>query len=148
MSYDLEKVNKQIESVLSGNGSFDDLRALQAEKADILDRRHLDNVRALQAEIEALKAQRVADFRAEETLQSQLEAAALEVDRQAEILLQAREAHGEINGKLFLLRISDDGNKQAIKEKQAELALTIDKKLHPDNYDESGNLKRVVETNE
>jgi vacuolar-type H+-ATPase subunit I/STV1 len=129
MSYDLEKINKSIAECLSGSGTYEDLQRFRAEKTDILDREHFDKVQAVKDEISALEAQRQTDNATEKALQLDLEIAALEVDKQAEILLSAREAHGEINGKLFLLRISDDSNKQAIKEKKAELDTLIQNKI-------------------
>lgn len=129
MSYQLDKINEQIADCLSGSGGFDDLRRLQAEKADSLDREHFDKVQSLKDEIRALEAQRAADVETEKALQLDLQIAALEVDKQSEILLSAREAHADLNGQIFLKKISIDSNRKAINEKSAELNSLIKSKI-------------------
>jgi hypothetical protein len=130
MSYDLEKINKQIESVLAGNGSFDDLRTLEASRRDILDRQHFDSIQLLKAAIQALEGQRLVDVAAEKELQSNLESASIEVDRQAAILQQARESHGTLNGLIFLKKTALDVGREAIRDKKAELNSLIQNKIN------------------
>jgi hypothetical protein len=129
MSYDLEQINKQIESCLAGEGSFDLLRTLQAQKADILDVEYFQKVQALKAEISALEGQRLTDYAAEKELQSALESASFEVDKQAAILQQAREAHGTLNGLIFLKATALQVNRESINEKKAELNELIKNKI-------------------
>jgi hypothetical protein len=129
-SYDLEKVNTAIADTLSGNGSFDDLRRLQASKADILDRMHFDSIQTIKDEISALEGQRLVDYAAEKELQSKLEAAAFEVDKQAAVLQQSRENHGTLNGLIFLKKTALDVNREAIRDKKAELNSLIQNKIN------------------
>ncbi len=129
MSYDLEKINKQIESCLAGEGSFDLLRTLQAQKSDIIDRMHFDRIQTIKDEIAALEAQRLTDSATEKALQSDLEAAAYEVDRQAAILQTARENHGTLNGLMFLKATALQVNRESINEKKVELQNLIRNKI-------------------
>jgi hypothetical protein len=129
MSYDLEKINKQIESCLAGEGSFDLLRMLQAQKADILDREHFDHVQMIKDEISALQVQRQADVETQKALELDLSKAALVVDRQAGILQQAREVHADINGRLLLMKFGFDNNRITTNEKKAELNELIKNKI-------------------
>jgi excinuclease UvrABC nuclease subunit len=129
MSYDLEKINKSIADCLSGNGDFDLLRTLQAQKSDIIDRMHFDRIQTIKDEIAALEAQRLTDSATEKALQSDLEAAAYEVDRQAAILQTARENHGTLNGLMFLKATALQVNRESINEKKAELNDLIKNKL-------------------
>jgi hypothetical protein len=130
MSYALETINKQIESVLAGNGSFDDLRTLEASRRDILDRQHFDSIQSLKAAIQALEGQRLVDVEAEKALQSQLESASIEVDKQAAVLQTAREAHGTLNGLIFLKKTALDVGREAIRDKKAELNFLILNKIN------------------
>jgi hypothetical protein len=130
MSYDLEKINKQIESVLAGNGSFDDLRTLEASRRDILDRQHFDRIQTIKDEISALEGQRLVDVAAEKELQSKLESASYEVDKQAAVLQTAREAHGTLNGLIFLKKTALDVGREAIRDKKAELNSLIQSKIN------------------
>ncbi len=129
MSYQIEKINSAIAECLSGSGNLDDLRRLQAQKADILDRQHFASVESLRVEIAALQAQRLTDSATEKALQSQLEAAAYEVDKQAEILQTARENHGTLNGLIFLKANALQVNRESINEKKAELNDLIKNKI-------------------
>jgi hypothetical protein len=129
MSYELEKINKQIESCLAGEGSFDLLRTLQAQKADILDRMHFDRIQEIKDEIRALESQRQADVETQKALEVDLSIAAMEVDRQAGILQQAREQHADINGRLLLMKFGFDNNRLTTNEKKAELNDLIKNKI-------------------
>jgi protein-arginine kinase activator protein McsA len=128
-SYDLEKVNTAIADTLSGNGSFDDLRRLQASKADIIDRMHFDSIQTIKDEIAALEAQRLTDSATEKELQSALSQAADELDKQASILQTARENHGTLNGLIFLKATALQVNRESINEKKAELSDLIKNKI-------------------
>ncbi len=129
MSYDLEKINKQIESCLAGEGSFDLLRQLQAQKADILDRMHFDRIQTIKAEISTLQAQRLADVETQKVLELDLQIASKEVDKQAGILQQFRETHADINGRLLLMKFGFDNNRLTTNEKKAELSGLIANKI-------------------
>lgn len=141
---ELEKLDKQIADCLSGSGDFNDLRRLQAQKADILDRDHFDTLQTIKDEIAALEAQRLTDFETEKALQFRLQDAAIEIDRQSEILFKARQAHAVIEGDLFFKRTAIENAKATVREKQVELAKLIDKKLNPDRYDEFGGFKKPL----
>jgi DNA gyrase/topoisomerase IV subunit A len=136
MSYDLEKINKQIESCLAGEGSFDLLRMLQAQKADILDREHFDRIQTKKDEILALQAQRLADVETQKVLEFDLTNSAMEVDRIAGILQQAREVHADINGRLLLMKFGFDNNRLTTNEKKAELDDLIKTKINGANNNE------------
>jgi hypothetical protein len=129
MSYQIEKINSAIAECLSGSGNFDDLRQLQAQKADIIDRMHFDRIQTIKDEIAALEAQRLTDSATEKALQSDLEAAAYEVDRQAAILQEKRENHGTLNGLIFLKATALQVNRESINEKKAELSELIADKI-------------------
>ncbi len=129
MSYELEKINSAIAECLSGSGNYEDLKLLRAEKAEIEEKAYFDSVQSLKAEIAALEAQRITDFDAEKALQSQLEAAAYEVDKQAAILQEKRENHGTLNGLIFLKATALQVNRESINEKKAELNELIKNKI-------------------
>jgi hypothetical protein len=129
MSYDLEKINKSIADCLSGNGDFDLLRELQASKADIIDRMHFDRIQTIKDEISALQAQRLVDVETQKALEFDLTNSAMEVDRIAGILQQAREAHADINGRLLLMKFGFDNNRLTTNEKKAELNDLIKNKI-------------------
>ncbi len=129
MSYELEKINKSIAECLSGSGNYDDLKRLRAEKAEVEEKAYFDAVQSLKVEIEALEAQRLTDYATEKELQSSLEAAAYEVDRQAAALQEARESHGTLNGLIFLKKTALDVNREEIRDKKAELNDLIKNKI-------------------
>jgi hypothetical protein len=139
MSYQIEKINSAIAECLSGSGNFDDLRQLQAQKADIIDRMHFDRIQTIKDEIAALEAQRLTDSATEKALQSDLEAAAYEVDRQAAILQEKRENHGTLNGLIFLKATALQVNRESINEKKAELSELIANKLRSKSNAEKEN---------
>jgi hypothetical protein len=114
---------------LSGSGNYEDLKLLRAEKADIEEKSYFDSVQSLKPEIQALQAQRVADSATQKALELDLSKAALEVDRQAGILQQAREAHADINGRLLLMKFGFDNNRLTTNEKKAELSELIANKI-------------------
>jgi hypothetical protein len=128
MSYEIEKINKSIAICLT-DGTYEDLKLLRAEKADIEERAYFDVVQSLKAEIQALEAQRQADVETQKGLELDLSIAALEVDRQAGILQQAREAHADINGRLLLMKFGFDNNRIATNEKKVELNDLIKNKI-------------------
>jgi hypothetical protein len=136
MSYDLEQINKQIESCLAGEGSFDLLRQLQAQKADILDRQHFDSIQTIKAAIQALEAQLVTDYEAATELQTSLEKSALVIEEKAEMLLKARQDYAIIETDLFFKRTAIENNKMAAKEKKAELSELIANKINGANNNE------------
>jgi hypothetical protein len=136
MSYDLEKINKQIESCLAGEGSFDLLRMLQAQKADILDREYFNRIQTIKDEISALQAQRQADVETQKALELDLTNSAMEVDRQAGILQEKREIHADINGRLLLMKFGFDNNRLTTNEKKAELSELIANKINGANNNE------------
>jgi fructose-1,6-bisphosphatase len=129
MSYDLEKINKSIAECLSGSGTYEDLKLLRAEKAAIEEKSYFDSIQSLKAEIQALQAQRLADVETQKALELDLSIAALEVDRQAGILQQARESHADINGRLLLMKFGFDNNRLTTNEKKAELNDLIKNKI-------------------
>jgi hypothetical protein len=129
MSYELEKINSAIAECLSGSGNYEDLKLLRAEKADIEEKAYFNSVQSLKAEIQALQAQRVADSATQKALELDLSIAALEVDKQAGILQQAREAHADINGRLLLMKFGFDNNRITTNEKKAELNELIKNKI-------------------
>jgi hypothetical protein len=129
MSYDLEKINKSIAECLSGSGTYEDLKLLRAEKAAIEEKSYFDSIQSLKAEIQALQAQRLADVETQKALELDLSIAALEVDRQAGILQEAREAHADINGRLLLMKFGFDNNRLTTNEKKAELNELIKNKI-------------------
>jgi hypothetical protein len=129
MSYELEKINSAIAECLSGSGNYEDLKLLRAEKADIEEKAYFDSVQSLKAEISALQAQRLADVETQKALELDLSKAALEVDRRAGILQQARETHADINGRLLLMKFGFDNNRLTTNEKKAELNELIKNKI-------------------
>ncbi len=135
-SYAIETVNKQIAECLSGSGNYEDLKLLRAEKAEIEERAYFDHIQEIKDEIQALQAQRVADSATQKALELDLSIAALEVDRQAGILQQAREAHADINGRLLLMKFGFDNNRLTTNEKKAELSELIANKINGANNNE------------
>jgi vacuolar-type H+-ATPase subunit I/STV1 len=129
MSYELEKINSAIAECLSGSGNYEDLKLLRAEKAEIEEKAYFDSIQSLKAAIQALEAQRIADYDAEKVLQSQLEAAAYEVDEQAAILQEKRENHGTLNGLIFLKKTALDVSREEIRDKRVELQNLIRNKI-------------------
>ena len=125
----IEKLDEQIADCLAGNGTFDDLQRLKAEKAVLIDRRHFDNLQSLKQQIRSLEAQRVIDYDDLNGLQSELQAASLVVDEKAGILLEARREFAELEGKIYFKREAIDQNKTTIKEKKAELENLISEKI-------------------
>jgi hypothetical protein len=135
-SYAIETVNKQIAECLSGSGNYEDLKLLRAEKADIEEKAYFDSVQSLKAEISALQAQRLADVETQKALELDLTNSAMEVDRIAGILQQAREAHADINGRLLLMKFGFDNNRITTNEKKAELSELIANKINGANNNE------------
>ncbi len=129
MSYELEKINSAIAECLSGSGNYEDLKLLRAEKADIEEKAYFDSVQSLKAEISALQAQRLVDVETQKALELDLTNAAIEVDRQAGILQQVREAYADINGRLLLMKFGFDNNRLTTNEKKAELNELIKNKI-------------------
>jgi hypothetical protein len=129
MSYELEKINSAIAECLSGSGKYEDLKLLRAEKADIEEKAYFDSVQSLKAEISALQAQRLVDVETQKALELDLTNAAIEVDRQAGILQQVREAYADINGRLLLMKFGFDNNRLTTNEKKAELNELIKNKI-------------------
>jgi hypothetical protein len=129
MSYDLEKINSAIAECLTSGNSYDDLKRLQSEKADLIDREYFASVESLRAEIAALQAQRQADVETQKALELDLTNSAMEVDRIAGILQQAREIHADINGRLLLMKFGFDNNRLTTNEKKAELSELIKNKV-------------------
>jgi hypothetical protein len=130
MSYALETINKSIAECLSGSGNYEDLKLLRAEKAEIEEKAYFDSVQSLKAEILGLEGQRLVDVETQKALELDLQVAALEVDRQAGILQQAREAHADINGRLLLMKFGFDNNRLTTNEKKAELKNLIESKIN------------------
>jgi hypothetical protein len=129
MSYALETVNKQITECLSGSGNYEDLKLLRAEKADIEEKAYFDSVQSLKAAIQALQAQRLVDVETQKALEFDLTNSAMEVDRIAGILQEARERHADINGRLLLMKFGFDNNRLTTNEKKAELNELIKNKI-------------------
>ncbi len=129
MNYALETINKSIAECLSGSGTYEDLKLLRAEKAAIEEKAYFDSVQSLKAEIRALQAQRLVDVETQKALELDLSIAVLEVDRQAGILQEAREAHADINGRLLLMKFGFDNNRLTTNEKKAELNELIKNKI-------------------
>ncbi len=129
MSYQIEKINSAIAECLSGSGNYEDLKLLRAEKAEIEEKAYFDSVQSLKAEISALQAQRLADVETQKALELDLTNSAMEVDRIAGILQQAREAHADINGRLLLMKFGFDNNRLTTNEKKAELNDLIKNKI-------------------
>jgi hypothetical protein len=136
MSYQLTKINEAIAECLSGSGNYEDLKLLRAEKADIEEKAYFDSVQSLKAEISALQAQRQADVETQKALELDLTNSAMEVDRQAGILQQVREAHADINGRLLLMKFGFDNNRLTTNEKKAELSELIANKINGANNNE------------
>jgi hypothetical protein len=136
MSYQIEKINSAIAECLSGSGNYEDLKLLRAEKAEIEEKSYFDSVQSLKAEIQALQAQRVADSATQKALEFDLTNSAMEVDRQAGILQQVREAHADINGRLLLMKFGFDNNRLTTNEKKAELSELIANKINGANNNE------------
>jgi hypothetical protein len=129
MSYELEKINSAIAECLSGSGNYEDLKLLRAEKADIEEKAYFDSVQSLKAEIQALQAQRLVDVETQKALEFDLTNSAMEVDRIAGILQQAREVHADINGRLLLMKFGFDNNRLTTNEKKVELQNLIRNKI-------------------
>jgi hypothetical protein len=129
MSYALETINKQIAECLSGSGNYEDLKLLRAEKAEIEEKAYFDSIQSLKAAIQSLQAQRLVDVETQKALEFDLQIASKEVDRQAGILQQAREAHADINGRLLLMKFGFDNNRLTTNEKKAELQNLIKNKV-------------------
>jgi hypothetical protein len=129
MNYAVETINKSIAECLSGSGTYEDLKLLRAEKAAIEEKAYFDSVQSLKAEIRALQAQRLVDVETQKALELDLSIAVLEVDRQAGILQEAREAHADINGRLLLMKFGFDNNRLTTNEKKAELNELIKNKI-------------------
>ncbi len=136
MSYQIEKINSAIAECLSGSGNYEDLKLLRAEKADIEEKAYFNSVQSLKAEIQALQAQRLVDVETQKALEFDLTNSAMEVDRQAGILQQAREAHADINGRLLLMKFGFDNNRITTNEKKAELSELIANKINGANNNE------------
>jgi hypothetical protein len=136
MSYQIEKINSAIAECLSGSGNYEDLKLLRAEKADIEEKAYFDSVQSLKAEISTLQAQRLADVETQKALELDLTNSAMEVDRQAGILQQVREAHADINGRLLLMKFGFDNNRITTNEKKAELSELIANKINGANNNE------------
>ncbi len=136
MSYQIEKINSAIAECLSGSGNYEDLKRLRAEKADIEEKSYFDSVQSLKAAIQALQAQRLVDVETQKALEFDLSIAALEVDKQAGILQQAREIHVDINGRLLLMKFGFDNNRLTTNEKKAELNELIKTKIDGANNNE------------
>jgi hypothetical protein len=129
MNYALETINKSIAECLSGSGTYQDLQRFRAEKAEIEERAYFDRIQTIKDEISALEAQRQVDVETQKALELGLSIAALEVDRQAGILQEAREAHADINGRLLLMKFGFDNNRLTTNEKKAELNELIKNKI-------------------
>jgi hypothetical protein len=129
MNYALETINKSIAECLSGSGTYQDLQRFRAEKAEIEERAYFDRIQTIKDEISALEAQRQVDVETQKALELDLSIAALEVDRQAGILQEAREAHADINGRLLLMKFGFDNNRLTTNEKKAELNELIKNKI-------------------
>jgi hypothetical protein len=129
MNYALETINKSIAECLSGSGTYQDLQRFRAEKAEIEERAYFDRIQTIKDEISALEAQRQVDVETQKALELDLSIAALEVDRQAGILQEAREAHADINGRLLLMKFGFDNNRLTTNEKKAELNDLIKNKI-------------------
>ncbi len=132
----MTKINEAIAECLSGSGNYEDLKLLRAEKADIEEKAYFDSVQSLKAEISALQAQRQADVETQKALELDLTNSAMEVDRQAGILQQVREAHADINGRLLLMKFGFDNNRLTTNEKKAELSELIANKINGANNNE------------
>ncbi len=128
-SYALETVNKQIAECLSGSGNYEDLQRFRAEKAEIEERAYFDRIQTIKAEIQALESQRQADVETQKALEVDLTNLAMEVDKQAGILQEVREAHADINGRLLLMKFGFDNNRLTTNEKKAELSGLIADKI-------------------
>jgi hypothetical protein len=129
MNYALETINKSIAECLSGSGTYQDLQRFRAEKAEIEERAYFDRIQTIKGEISALEVQRQVDVETQKALELDLSIAALEVDRQAGILQEAREAHADINGRLLLMKFGFDNNRLTTNEKKAELNELIKNKI-------------------
>lgn len=129
MSYELEQINQKIESVLSGNGSFDDLRTLEAQKRDILDRMHFDSIRELKDEIDRLESEQTTIRETIDRLEADKRELALDVEVAALKTQQIREQHGEVSSRAYLKHIALDDNRKAIITLRNNLETLIKNKI-------------------
>lgn len=128
-SYDIEKLDEQIAECLSGNGDFDLLQRLKAEKAELQEKAYFDSIQSLKQQIQALEAQRITDYGELNELQSEFQSNSKILDERAAALLEVRQARAEIEAKIYFKQTAIDGNKSDVKEKKIELGNLIKSRM-------------------
>lgn len=103
---------------------------------------------AMKAEIESLKSERQAAKAVIDDLTKDL---ALQAEKVRQLRSQAydeQEKHNQLSLKIHLLRTKLENDKDSIWELKKQLNLLADKKLNPEKFDESGNLKKPLKEKE
>jgi uncharacterized coiled-coil DUF342 family protein len=125
----LETINSQIAECLSGNGDFETLRSLEAQKKDVLDREHFERVQTIKAEIEDLEAQQVINRERVAELDVDRQLFAAQMNKLSLEIESLQENYSDCNGKIYLANSAIDTNRKAINEKKSELANLIQTKI-------------------
>ena len=98
--------------------------------------------RNLKSEIENLSSERQAAF---DVIADLTEELTIQAEKVRELRSQAydeQEKHNQLSFKIHVLRTKTENDRDTIKDLQRKLDLSVDMKLNPDKYDESGNLKK------
>jgi chromosome segregation ATPase len=136
MNYDLQQLNEQIADTLSGNGDFEQLKRLEAQKRDILHRRHFERLGELREQIKQLRAERETAFLVRDDLQADLTESGNKINAIRAELESVEAGHRETTARLFYLDSTIDGNRKTIAEIERELDRTIKNKIKDVTTDE------------
>lgn len=146
LQLELDKIENGIRSAVTSGDEFEYHKLLRA-KTEAESKLFFQRQKETKAEIESLISERNAAFELIDDLTKDL---AIQADKVRQLRSQAydeQEKHNQISFKLHVLRTKTENDRETIRDLQQKLDLATDKKLNPESYDESGNLKRKVEEN-
>lgn len=115
----------EIADCVSGAGNFEDLKRLQAEKAELEQKAYFDTVSSIRTEISALQAERMASRETVADLEREKQELSLDEDIINLRLQSIREQHAQRNAELYIQRLADDSARKSIFEKQNTLESLI-----------------------
>lgn len=147
LNRELEQIEADIKQSILDSDQFAYSKHLR-RKQETTDKLFFSETASLREQIENLESDRSLAVSLRDDLTDESKAAADEVLRRRSDLFDAEQIYQKAQSRLFYLDTTIEQQRTDIKDLKRKLDLAVDKKLNPDNYDESGNLKRTVTTND